>query len=96
MKKALITFAALMAATVAHAGEKTFSLTAIHDGELYVLDSNMSGTDCIAAIADVGTVVDLDGRTYVSVERAQLACQLEKPVLAIATPAMVGRVIFDN
>lgn len=79
MKKALIAIAALLAASAAHAGEKTFSLTAVHDGNLYVLDSNMSGTDCIEAIADVGTVVDLDGRLYVSIERAQLACQLEKP-----------------
>lgn len=79
MKKALLAFGALMLATSANAADATFSLTAVHDGNLYVLDSNISGEDCIAAIADVGSVVDLDGRLIVSIERAQLACQLEKP-----------------
>ena len=79
MKKALFAIAAIMIATSANGAEKTFSFTALHDGNIYVIDSNLSGMDCVKAISASGNLIDLDGRTMVPANRVQLACELEKP-----------------
>lgn len=56
-----------------------YELVATHEGNAYVLDSDLSGHDCTDALETVGRapLIDLNGgRTFVTLQNVRLACEL--------------------
>lgn len=55
----------------------TFSLIALLHGQLYALDTGLTGEDCIAAVAAGVSSIQITETTSVSADGATLYCEAE-------------------
>ena len=58
---------------------KTFLLIALLNGNAYVLDSGLSGEDCIGQIESGISAIQISETETISVKGATLACEVDKP-----------------
>lgn len=55
---------------------KVFALIAVIHGNVYVVDTDLSADDCMIAVQDGVSLIQVDNDTFISAQHARLACEV--------------------